>query len=191
VVRADAQENRARIVEVAREALADGDVTSMNQIAQRAGVGPGTLYRHFPTREALVLEVYRRDVDDLVTAVPDLLERLPPLEALRVWTTELVAAMRRKHGLGDALSAGAHTAVAEESRGPVVAAIAALFRAGQRDGTIRDDAEPEDFLQLTGALWRAATGPTDRSGPMLALVLDGLATPRDAPARRRAAPRRR
>ena len=174
MVRADARENRARILETARQALAEDGSTSMNQIAQRAGVGPGTLYRNYPTREALVLAVYQLDIDQLTDAVAGLLDTLPPLEALRRWTTDLVSAMVRKHGLGDALSPSAHQAITERSYGPVIAAITQLLEAGQRDGTIRADADPRDFLQLTGALWRAASGPEDRSQPMLALILDGL-----------------
>lgn len=82
-----------------REAFTEGGDTSMNQIARRAGVGPGTLYRNFPTREALVLAIYQHEVDRLVESVPDLLAQLPPLEALRRWTTDLVDAMRKKLAL--------------------------------------------------------------------------------------------
>jgi AcrR family transcriptional regulator len=174
MVRSDARENRARIVAAARQAFAENGDTSMNQIAQRAGVGAGTLYRNYPNREALVLAVYQLEVDQLTGSVPALLATLPPLEALRRWTTDLVSAMRKKHGLGDALSPGAHRAVTERTYGPVIAAITQLLDAGKRDGTIRADADPRDFLQLTGALWRAASGPEDRSQPMLALILDGL-----------------
>ncbi|MGY0003798.1 SbtR family transcriptional regulator [Micromonospora sp. I033] len=77
-------------------------------------------------------------------------------------------------GLGDALSPGAHKSISEHTYGPVIAAITQLLDAGKRDGSIRADADPRDFLQLTGALWRAAAGPDDRSQPMLALILDGL-----------------
>ncbi|WP_030984980.1 TetR/AcrR family transcriptional regulator [Streptomyces sp. NRRL WC-3744] len=176
MVRSDARENRARILQAAREALAEDGSASMNQIAQRAGVGPGTLYRNFPTREALALAVYQDEVTRIVDSVPGLLAGLPPLEALRHWTTDLVEAMRRKHGLGDALSPGAHQAISEQSYGPVIAAITELLDAGKKDGSIRTDADPGDFLQLTGALWRAASGPEDRSPRMLALILDGLRT---------------
>ena len=106
--------------------------------------------------------------------MPGLLRALPPREALRRWTTDLVAAMRRKHGLGDALSPGARQSATEQTYAPVIAAITRLLEAGQRDGTIRADADPRDFLQLTAALWRAAAGPEDRSQPMLGLILDGL-----------------
>lgn len=176
MVRSDARENRARILETARQAFSESGDTSMNQIAQLAGVGPGTLYRNFPTREALVLAVYQLDVEQLIDSVPELLATLPPLEALRRWTTDLVSAMRKKHGLGDALSPSAYQSITEQAYGPVIAAITQLLDAGKRDGTIRSDADPGDFLQLTGALWRAASGAKDRSQPMLGLILDGLTT---------------
>ncbi|WP_033344066.1 TetR/AcrR family transcriptional regulator [Catenuloplanes japonicus] len=172
MVRADARENRERILAAAREAFAENDDASMNQIAQRAGVGPGTLYRNFPSREALILDIYRDELALLTGAVSGLLETLTPVEALRRWTTDLVTAMRRKHALGAALSPDVHRSMAEQSYGPVIAAIDTLFEAGKRDGSIRADAVPGDFLQLTGALWRAAP---DRTQPLLALVLDGLA----------------
>lgn len=178
MVRADARENRARIMQAARDAFADSGDISMNQIAQRAGVGPGTLYRNFATRDALVLAVYQEEVERLVDSVPALLDRLKPREALRDWTIDLVDAMRKKHGLGDALSAGTHQAMVENSYGPVIDAITQLLDAGKREESIRYDADPRDFLQLTGALWRAASGPEDRSLPMLDLILDGLAVRR-------------
>ena len=174
MVRSDARANRARILAAAREAFTeDGDI-SMNQIAQLAGVGPGTLYRNYPSREALILAIYQDEVDRLIGSVPELLAGQPPLEALRQWTTDLVGAMRKKHGLGDALSPTAHKSITEQTYGPVIGAITQLFEAGKRAGAIRADAEPGDFLQLTGALWRAASAENDRSQPMLALILDGL-----------------
>ncbi len=174
MVRADARDNRARILDTARAALAEDGATSMNKIAQAAGVGPGTLYRHFPTREDLVLAVYQDEVDRLVGTVPVLLADHQPLEALRRWTTELVEAMRKKHGLGAAISPDAYQQAAERSYGPVIGAITELMDAGKADGTIRADADPGDFLQFTAALWRAAPGPEDRSPRMLALLLDAL-----------------
>lgn len=171
MVRADARENRARILAAAREAFAEDDNTSMNQIAQRAGVGPGTLYRNYPSREALILDIYQDEVGKLVGSVTELLAAHPPLEALRRWTIDLVAGMRRKHALGAALSPDAHRSISEQTYHPVIGAITQLLDAGKRDGSIRDDAEPGDFLQFTGALWRTAP---ERTQPMLALLLDGL-----------------
>jgi AcrR family transcriptional regulator len=175
MVRSDARENRARILAAARQAFTEDGDTSMNQIAQRAGVGPGTLYRNYPSRESLILAVYQDEIDRLTGSVPDLLATLVPLEALRHWTTDLVGAMRKKHGLGDALSPGARQSMTEQAYGPVIAAVTQLLDAGKREGTIRTDADPGDFLQLTGAVWRAAP---DRLQPMLGLILDGLTTQR-------------
>lgn len=175
MVRSDARENRDRILEVARRALAESGDTSLNQIAQQANVGPGTLYRHFPTRESLVLAVYQLEVDRLVNSAPELLAAMPPLDALRSWTTDLVGDMRIKHGLGDALSPGARQSVNEQTYGPVITAITQLLDAGKADGSIRADADAADYLMLTGALWRTAEGE-GRPQRMLGLILDGLRT---------------
>jgi AcrR family transcriptional regulator len=176
MVRSDARENRDRILEVARRALALSGDTSLNQIAQQANVGPGTLYRHFPTREALVLAVYRLDVDRLVDSVPDLLATMPPLEALRHWTMDLVGSIRLKHGLGDALSS-ARQAVTEETYDPVITAITAMLDAGKRDGSVRSDADAADVLLLASSLWRVPEGEEeDRQQRMLDLILVGLRT---------------
>jgi AcrR family transcriptional regulator len=174
MVRSDARENRSRILDAARTAFAETGEVSMNRIAQLAGVGAGTLYRNFPTREALVLAVYEQEVQRIVDDVDPLLARMPPREALRVWTMGLVDAMLQKHGLGDAISAGSLQALNEQTYGPVISAITRLLDAGKADGSIRPDADPDDYLQLTGALWRAEAGAAARADRMLALVLDGL-----------------
>jgi AcrR family transcriptional regulator len=171
MVRSDARENRARILAAARQAFAEDDDTSMNRIAQLAGVGPGTLYRNYPSREALILEIYQEEIERLVDSVSELLATLPPVEALRRWTLDLVDGMRKKHAFGSALSPDTHQSIAARSYGPVISAITQFLDAGKSAGSIREDAEPVDFLQLTGALWRAAP---DRTEPMLALILDGL-----------------
>ena len=178
MVRSDARENRARILDAARAAFAEDDRTSMNQVAQRAGVGPGTLYRNFPTREALVLAVYEHEVELLVDSVSGLLEEESPVDALRTWTLDLVEAMRRKHGLGDALTPDAHRSITEQTYAPVLRVITELFDAGKRAGALRADAEPRDLLQLTAALWRAPVEPEDRAPHMLEVILDGLSARR-------------
>ncbi|HJY94257.1 MAG TPA: TetR/AcrR family transcriptional regulator, partial [Streptosporangiaceae bacterium] len=101
-LRSDAQQNRSRILEVALEALTASPGTSLNSIAKGAGVGAGTLYRHFPTREALVLEVYRYEVQQVVDAAPRLLASRPPLDALREWLDCLAHYGMTKAGLGSA-----------------------------------------------------------------------------------------
>jgi AcrR family transcriptional regulator len=170
--RTDARQNRARILEIASDALAaDGDA-SLNSIAQKAGVGPGTLYRHFPNRESLVLAVYRVEIERLVDRVPELLERFAPLVALRDWTEQLAALIRIKRGLGDALTPANHEAVTTGSHGPVVEAIALFLRAGERDGSMRPGLDPDDVLVLMGAVWRVPAGK--RAERLLDLVVESL-----------------
>src|ERR1700733_589296 len=100
-LRSDAQQNRSRILEVALEALTASPGASLNSIAKKAGVGAGTLYRHFPTREALVLEVYHYEVEQSAAAAPALLTRLAPLDALREWMERLAQYGMTKFGLPD------------------------------------------------------------------------------------------
>jgi AcrR family transcriptional regulator len=170
--RTDARQNRARILEVARDALtADGNA-SLNSIAQKAGVGPGTLYRHFPNRESLVLAVYRAEIERLVDRAPELLERLAPLVALRDWTAQLAALIRIKRGLADALTPANHETVTTESHGPVVGAIGLFLRAGERDATVRPGLDPDDVLVLMGAVWRVPAG--ERAERLLDLVVESL-----------------
>lgn len=176
--RSDAQHNRARILEAARDALtADGDA-SLNSIAKRAGVGAGTLYRHFPNRESLVLAVYRAEVQRLVDWAPELLEHEPPLTALRRWSEGLAAYIRIKRGLGEALTAASHDAVTSETYGPVIGAITLILRAGQEDGTIRPGLDPDDVLLMMGCLWRVPADPDGlkQASRLLDLLIDGFST---------------
>ena len=153
-MRIDAQQNRAHILEVAHDLLAESNDASLNSIAKAAGVGPGTLYRHFPTRESLILGVYRHDVQHLVDSAPELLKEEPPMSALTLWFERLSSYVRIKHGLGDALDAATREAINNETYGPVVDAIALMLAAGEADGTIRPGLDPADVLLLMGSLWR-------------------------------------
>ncbi len=98
-----AARNRAAILEAAHDLLMESPAASMNEIAKRAGVGAGTLYRHFPTREALILAVYRHDIQRLVDSVDDVIATHPPIEAFTTWLGTLAEYVRVKHGLGEAL----------------------------------------------------------------------------------------
>ncbi len=98
-LRSDARANRDRVLEVARDALAADPEASLNAIAKAAGVGAGTLYRHFPSREALVLGVYRNEIDALVKLVPTLLNKHSPLRAFHIWCDRLIQFGKMKHGL--------------------------------------------------------------------------------------------
>jgi AcrR family transcriptional regulator len=178
LLRADAQQNRDRLIEVAREALAASADASLNSIAKRAGVGAGTLYRHLPTREALVLAVYRYDVQQLADAAPALLADHPPLTAMRLWFDRLARDGRINHGLADALQSATTDGPAAEVYGPVTGAIAQLLAACEQAGCIRPGLGPDDLLLLLGFLWRAGEGDgaAARASRLLGLVMDGLRT---------------
>ena len=171
-----AARNRASILEVAHDLLAESATVSMNEIAKRAGVGAGTLYRHFPTREDLILAVYRHDIGKLVDSVDEVLARHPPLEAFTTWFETLAAYVRVKHGLGDALhNAAVHDAI-NETYAPVEAAVGRLLDACVADGTVRAGLDPADVLLLMGFLWRVAPGPDglDQGRRLTQIVLDGI-----------------
>lgn len=174
-LRTDAEQNRTRILEAARSALVEAHDASLNSIAKRAGVGPGTLYRHFPTREALMLAVYRQDVQALVEAAPVLLASHPPFEALHLWFEHLASYGRVKHGLASAFSAATSADLSGEYYSQVVGALQLLLNAGQTSGQIRTDIEADEVLLLLGFLWRIeAVDWERRSRRLLTLVLDGL-----------------
>jgi AcrR family transcriptional regulator len=176
-MRSDAQENRSRILEVALEALTGSGDVSLNQIAKRAGVGPGTLYRHFPTREALVLEVYRYEVGQLAESAPRLLAELGPAAALRVWFDRLAHYGMTKAGLGSALAAASsHDALSAEAYGPVIGALTLLLNANEEAGTVRPGLDPDDVLLILGFLWRIdpASDWRAQANRILDILVDGL-----------------
>jgi AcrR family transcriptional regulator len=189
-LRADAQQNRDRILQVAREAFAESGDASLNFIAKKAGVGPGTLYRHFPNREALVLAVYRCDVQELADCAPELLASHQPLRALRLWCDRLAYYGLIKHGLADVLHSATSDGLAGETYGPVVGAITVLLKACKQDGSIRPGIDPDDVLLLLGCLWRVDPGPdaAARAARLLDLVMAGLQV--GAPAAGQPEPRR-
>src|ERR1700758_3553974 len=100
-MRSDARRNREAILAAALEALTESPDASLNAIAKRAGVANATLYRHFPTREQLVLATYQQEVRNLVDAADGLLQEQAPIEALRMWVERLARYAVTKHGLGD------------------------------------------------------------------------------------------
>ena len=176
-LRANAQLNRERILQAAWEALLESTDASLNSIAKKAGVGIGTLYRHFPTREALVLEVYRHEVQNAADAAPALLERLQPLDALREWMERLAQYGMTKVGLADALSSVAsHKSLAAEAYEPIIGALSLLLRANDEAGTIRPGLDPDDVLLIMGFLWRIdpRSDWRSRSSRLLDILMDGL-----------------
>ncbi|MFI1916899.1 TetR/AcrR family transcriptional regulator [Nocardia sp. NPDC020380] len=173
--RADAQRNRERILQAARELVHEPGELKLNAVAKACGIGQGTLYRHFPTREDLLAEVYRHEVDDLVSAVPDLLATHRPLDALAAWFDRVAAYARVKRDVFAAFEAGTSRDLAAHSLGPIGEAIELLLAAGRSDGSIRADAEARDVIVLIGWLSRLDDVELDARGPrLLSILVDGL-----------------
>jgi AcrR family transcriptional regulator len=141
-------------------------------------VGIGTLYRHFPTREALVEAAYRNEVEQLSAAADELLRDHPPDEALAAWLDRFVAYAAAKRGMKGALQSvvGSGSDLFADARRQLLAAIETLLEAGIADGTIRGDADAEDVLRATGSVWQLSDEPgwEDRARRILGLLMDGL-----------------
>ncbi|GAB3158157.1 TetR/AcrR family transcriptional regulator [Amycolatopsis sp. NPDC004378] len=178
-VRADARRNREKLVAVARAAFAGAEgPVALEAVAREAGVGIGTLYRHFPTREALVEAVYAAELDDVTASAPALLEELPPEAALRAWMDRYAAFVQTKRGMGDVLRASLASGriTTPVTRKRISTAIGAILEAGARAGTLRADARPEDVTLMVLGVFLSTTGDQDpgRIGRLLDLVADAL-----------------
>ena len=178
-LRADAQRNRDRLVAVARAAFtAADDTVALEAVARDAGVGIGTLYRHFPTREALVEAVYAAELDDLTAAAAPLLETLPPDVALRAWMDRYAEFVAAKRGIIDTLRAGWNSGriTTPTTRERVTATLATFLAAGSRAGSLRGDLSPDDVTALVlGVFLSTATHSTpEQTGRLLDLVVDAL-----------------
>ena len=160
--RSDARRNRERILEVAKEAFArSGANASLDDIAKEAGVGPGTLYRHFPTREELLGAVYRSEVEKLAAAERRFAETLPPIEALRAWMLLFVDYIAAKQIIAPVLNAlvGDPKKVFEASYAQVWEAIRALVKRAIKSGDIRKDLDAIDLLRALIGVANTATSP--------------------------------
>ncbi|MFJ1926990.1 TetR/AcrR family transcriptional regulator [Streptomyces sp. NPDC088131] len=190
--RADALRNRDKLVQVAAAAFAAADGTvSLEGIARDAGVGIGTLYRHFPTREALVEAVYAAELDDVAASAPALLGELPPDAALRAWIERYAAFIATKRGMADTLRAGwaSGRIATPATRERITAAIATILAAGAEagagtgtgaeSGALRADVEPDDVtVMLLGIfLAGAAAHTSEQTGRLIDLVMDALRPP--------------
>ena len=148
--RSDARRNRERILEVAKAAFTShGADASLDDIAKQAGVGAGTLYRHFPTRDELIEGVYRNEVEKLAAAAARFAETMSPLEALRAWMLLLVDYVAAKHVIAPALNtiAGGPSRLHEGSRTVVHAAIDGLVKRAKRSGDLQRDLDAYDLLR--------------------------------------------
>ena len=160
-LRADAQRNRERILEVAKEAFTRfGADASLDDIAKQAEVGPGTLYRHFPTRDALIEAVYRSEVEKMAAAERKFAETMLPVEALRTWMLLFVDHIAAKQIIAPALNsvAGGPSKLFEGSRGLVQGAIDALVKRAIKSGDIRNDLVPFDLLRALIGVAHVASG---------------------------------
>ncbi|MEU9971963.1 TetR/AcrR family transcriptional regulator [Streptomyces sp. NPDC051014] len=185
VLRSDAQRNRERILDVALAELTRCADVPLSAIAKKAGVGQGTFYRNFPNREALVLEIYRHEMQLVADCATELLATREPDRALREWMDRLALFAMTKAGLADAIrqATRAAGATAKPEHTPVTDASDRLLRAAEKAGTIRSGVTADDFfLAISGLFtidphgdWQA------RSARLFDLVMDGLRTGAPAP----------
>jgi AcrR family transcriptional regulator len=177
--RADSARNRQLLIDAAKTGFADAGLNvSLEEIARRAGVGIGTLYRHFPSREAVVEAVYRREVEQLVEAVPQLLESSPAGEALHQWMHLFVNYIATKRLIAPSLAAAVgrtsapHATLAEL----ITQAISTLVKNAVRSGDVRKDIDPSDLLRaLVGVSYgNPDAGWESSARRLIDILMDGL-----------------
>jgi AcrR family transcriptional regulator len=189
-MRADARRNYEKLLTAAAETFAErgADDVSLEEIAKRAGVGIGTLYRHFPNRQALLEAVYRDQVEALRARADELVATKPPAEALATWLRDLVDFGRTKRMLTSAMltTVKRDSEVMTSSSQIMRGAAADILSGAQQAGVVRADANPADLMRLVHAIsmtteW--AGDDNEQADRLLALVLDGLKSqPTDRPA---------
>ena len=160
--RVDAQRNRERILETAKQAFTQsGASASLDDIAKEAGVGPGTLYRHFPTREVLLQAVYRSEIEKLAAAERKFAQSMPPIEALRAWLLLFVDAIETKHLIAPVLNTliGDPKKVFAASHAQTHEALRALVKRAIESGDIRKDLDPMDLLRALVGVANVASSP--------------------------------
>jgi AcrR family transcriptional regulator len=161
-LRADAQRNRERILKVARVAFTQhGAEATLDDIARQTGIGPGTLYRHFPTRDALIEAVYRSEVEKLTTAGQRFADTMPPLEALRAWMFLFIDHVADKRLILPAMDtvAGGSLRLIEGARGLIHGAFLDLVQLAIESGELRPDTEPDDFVRALVGVFHTTAMP--------------------------------
>lgn len=179
--RADGQRNRERLLEAAKAAFADvGPDVGLDEIARRAGVGIGTLYRHFPARDAIIQAVYQREVEQLAAAATRLSESHPSGDALSQWMRLFVDYIATKKVMIAALAAVVEGAPAFQvtATGPITEAVELLVRRAVASGDIRPDTEPEDVLRAVIGFAYGAASPDWQASALrlIDIFMDGLRT---------------
>jgi AcrR family transcriptional regulator len=173
--RSDAKANRERLVTAAQAAFATNPAASLNSIAKLAEVGPGTLYRHFPTREALVVAAYRAEIENLIGLSHVLTEQLTPVEAFRTWCHRLITHVCSQRGFAEVLKAVLSEQERADAYRPVINAITHLLEAGEATGTICKGTDPGDIQLLLGFIWQIRTAEGERRARrMVNLIVRGL-----------------
>jgi len=178
-LRADARRNRERILEAAVRAFSEkGADVPIDAIAKAAGVGSATLYRHFPTREALIEAAYRNELARVCDSAAELLADFPPDRAMRLWMDRFIDYLAAKRGMADALRAAVASGADPfaETLDKLGTALGILLHAGAEAGLLRPDVDPLDVgLSLSGiALITSTPAQRERAGRLLDLLLDGL-----------------
>jgi AcrR family transcriptional regulator len=178
-LRVDAERNRARLLDVARDAFASGQTpVTLEQIARDSGVGIGTLYRHFPTREALVEALYRKELADLCASAGDLLTTHDPERALRAWMDRFAGYVRAKREMADALRAvfAAGTVTVSQAREQLTASVQTILDAGIATGALRDDVHAEDIVATVVGMFTATSleGGHEQLERMFDLLMDAV-----------------
>jgi AcrR family transcriptional regulator len=173
--RADARRNRQRLLEIAKKAFTrSGAGISLDEVARQAGVGAGTLYRHFPTRDALLEAVYRTEVEKLAAAERKFAGTMPPIDALRAWMLLFVDYIAAKQIIAPALNTlvGGPSKVFESTGHQIKGAIRALVKRAIESGDIRPDLEPLDLLRaLVGVSYVASAPDWPQSARRLVEIL--------------------
>ena len=176
-LRADARQNHARLVAAATEAFAEkGADAPLEDIARRAGVGIGTLYRHFPTRTDLQAAVFRSQVGAVCGKGDALLESAPPGQAFAVWTQVLAGYLVTKRGLSHALieAVGVDSELISSCWVAMRETTGRLLADGQRAGVIRPDVTATDVMRLIHGVTVSSEKSPERTGHLLSVMLDGL-----------------
>lgn len=170
-MRSDASRNRTAILDAARDLIAEPGELKLSAVAKKAGVGQGTLYRHFSTRDELICALYTQEVDDLVDQAHLLLERHEPLEALEQWLARLASYAQVKAGVIEAVDAAAWAGISTQTHTKLGRAIDELLSAGVDAGVVRDDVDARDVILLSWFLAHTDTEEWDARVPRLLDVL--------------------